>query len=93
MNCLFPCLLCSTHLNGEGDKDIPICGSSMISCYNNAQDKLLKLSMVEGIDNRFTCNCLPACSSIGYDGEISQANFEWRKFFIAHKKSMDNLDG
>lgn len=29
------------------------------------------------------CNCLPSCTSISYDTEISQANFEFEKVFKA----------
>ena len=32
-----------------------------------------------------SCNCLPSCTSITYDIETSQTNFDWEKLFSALK--------
>lgn len=37
------------------------------------------------------CDCLPACTSITYDAETSQADFNWQKLFIAYKANFSEL--
>lgn len=37
------------------------------------------------------CNCMPACTSINYDVEVSQADFNWQKLFIAYKANFSEL--
>lgn len=54
----------------------------MISCYDSAEDSLLNETLnkgVSGVDPKEGCNCLPSCTSITYNAEISQADFEWKK--------------
>lgn len=66
------------------DIDTPICGIAKVNCYTYAENDLLE--DVGGIESSTTinsCNCLPACTSISYDSEISQAPYEWKKFFRA----------
>lgn len=64
------------------DRNAPICGATNIECYNQAEDVLLEQFFKDGLDkSRINdgsgCNCLPACTSIAYDAEISQAKFDW----------------
>lgn len=67
------------------DDTAPICGTSKISCYDQAEDDLIQEQYVNGItDDRNShseCNCLPACTSIRYEAEISQAPFDWQKLY------------
>lgn len=62
------------------DANTPICGAAKIACYNEAEDNLLKKQFMEGLslgqEEIKDCNCLPACTSITYDAEISQAPFD-----------------
>lgn len=80
-----------------GDRDTKICGASNIQCYNQAEDKLLEQDFTEGLSTttaiRKGCNCLPACTSITYDAEISQAKFDWVNLFIAYKNPLDEFPG
>lgn len=39
------------------------------------------------------CNCLPLCTSITYDAEISQARFNWEDLFKAFKNPIDEFPG
>lgn len=84
-------------LNFEGDRDTPICGANKIKCYNVAEDTLLEKDFTEGLTNmaavRKGCNCLPACTSITYDAEISQAKFDWVSLFNAYKNPLDEFPG
>lgn len=31
------------------------------------------------------CRCLPACTSIEYEAETSQADYDWKAVFMVHK--------
>ncbi|GAB0099479.1 pickpocket protein 28 [Sergentomyia squamirostris] len=82
------------------DPDTPICGAANIGCYNEAEDQLLQREIKEGLQDsklnvkgQTQCNCLPACTSIAYDAEISQADFDWESLFIAYKNPLDEFPG
>lgn len=36
------------------------------------------------------CKCLPACTSIEYEAETSQADFDWRALYKAFNAPIDN---
>lgn len=69
------------------DDNTPICGSSKISCYDDAEDELIQAQYVHGIAGKKysenECDCLPSCTSIRYDAEISQAPFDWDRLKAA----------
>ncbi|KAJ6649409.1 Pickpocket protein 28 [Pseudolycoriella hygida] len=63
------------------DDTTPICGVAKVNCYTDAEIHLLEDSnSIEASTNIISCNCLPACTSISYDSEISQAGYEWKKY-------------
>lgn len=35
------------------------------------------------------CKCLPACTSIEYEAETSQADYDWKAIFRAHNEPID----
>lgn len=80
-----------------GDRNTPVCGAMKIKCYNDAEDTLLEKFFQEGLSNsgyaRTGCNCLPSCTSITYDAEISQAKFDWISLFNAYKSPLDEFPG
>lgn len=66
------------------DETTPICGIAKVNCYVDAEGSLLE-DTDEIAESRKIggCNCLPACTSISYDSEISQAKYEWERYFHA----------
>ena len=95
LNFLFSLL--SASFLPQGDKDTPICGASKITCYEDAEDKLIENGLIEGFKNAQTagtagniCNCLPACTSITYDARISQAQFESKDLLTAFDDGTEN---
>ncbi|XP_073819618.1 pickpocket protein 28-like [Musca autumnalis] len=63
--------------------DTPVCGEDKIHCYDAAEDSLLFKEFTEGLKDilmnehiETECNCMPACTSLDYNTEISQANFD-----------------
>lgn len=66
------------------DDNMTICSQKDIMCYDQAENDLLGDDMRSGVESSeekylkqiTSCNCLPSCTSINYDAEISQANFD-----------------
>lgn len=82
------------------DDKTPICGASKIACYDQAEDDLLRKQYIGGITSnthtqhsQIECNCLPACTSITYNAEISQAPFDYVSLFKAFRTSLDEYPG
>ncbi|XP_068142436.1 pickpocket protein 28 [Drosophila tropicalis] len=72
--------------------NMPVCGAANIKCYNEAEDELLLREFMQGLQSsdentrgHTECNCLPSCTSIAYEAEISQADFDY--------KTVSNGDG
>lgn len=64
------------------DSDTAICDQSKIQCYNEAEDKLIETELEQGLEfesGKTECNCKPACTSISYNAEISQTDFNFMK--------------
>ncbi|KAJ6650121.1 Pickpocket protein 28, partial [Pseudolycoriella hygida] len=70
-----------------------ICGHRQMTCYNKAEHDLLHEQYLNGITKNISstheCECLPACTSIKYDAEISQASFDWSLLLNAFKSSTE----
>lgn len=73
---------------------IPICGASNIQCRNDAEVDLLAQDHLDGITKDQTdCNCLPACSSISYNAEVSHTPFNWKERYNSLKYSAEKSNG
>lgn len=83
------------------DAKTRICSQSEVSCYNAAEDSLTvnelshSLDMVSGQKELGTtlCNCLPSCTSIHYDAEMSQATYEFEEVLKAFEVNMSKFSG
>ncbi|XP_058461711.1 pickpocket protein 28-like [Malaya genurostris] len=79
------------------DAQTKVCGASKIDCYNEAEDELagqeVRHSVNETSAHRSTCDCLPGCTSVQYDAEISQADLDWKNLFQAYKHPLDEYPG
>ncbi|XP_073848490.1 pickpocket protein 28-like [Musca autumnalis] len=69
--------------------DMPICGINKIQCYYQARERLLQKQFKEGLENAEEasgggCNCLPGCTSLEYETEISEGYYEWLKIMQAY---------
>ncbi|XP_060664799.1 pickpocket protein 28 [Drosophila nasuta] len=75
--------------------EMPVCGEEKIHCYERAErDQLVhefqRVRFLNGGDTeepqsgaQSACNCLPACTSLVYNTEISQANFDLEEMLAA----------
>lgn len=70
--------------NCEGDASTPICGFGKMQCVINSQQSIvaekIRNATSGGVDS---CNCLPACTQINYNHEISQANLHYNEMMVA----------
>uniref|UniRef100_A0A1B0A6D3 Pickpocket protein 28 n=1 Tax=Glossina pallidipes TaxID=7398 RepID=A0A1B0A6D3_GLOPL len=73
---------------------VPVCGPKKISCLYDAEDKLAIKEFDQGVvaatssyRAATTCNCLPACTSIAYEAEISQADYDYKSLAGLNGKS------
>uniref|UniRef100_A0A1I8NUL2 Pickpocket protein 28-like n=1 Tax=Stomoxys calcitrans TaxID=35570 RepID=A0A1I8NUL2_STOCA len=63
--------------------ETPVCGADKLSCYRMANEKLLFQQFTQdwqskretSIGTLENCDCLPACTSLDYETEISEAVF------------------
>ncbi|KAH8384875.1 hypothetical protein KR093_011234 [Drosophila rubida] len=78
--------------------DVPVCGVADISCYNAAQDELNALlqnqTMRKTVDSSVTvmCECMPACTSLEYNFEISRAFYSAEKTIRAFRENYEHTD-
>jgi len=76
----------------------PVCGLNDITCYTSAQDELYTLlqnqTMAKSVDDRvdISCNCLPACTSLEYNFEISRAKYDVAKTIRAFREEYEHTE-
>ncbi|XP_075167589.1 pickpocket protein 28-like [Haematobia irritans] len=84
-NCEYECLTnftynlcgCVTFSMPRGP-EIPVCGADKIICYRQAREQLLYHQFSVGHQDgseKDKCDCLPACTSLDYETEISEGSF------------------
>ncbi|XP_024081092.1 pickpocket protein 28-like isoform X2 [Cimex lectularius] len=75
--------------------DTKICGSGSKICMQNAS-AVLRLfeikSSYEGETGQKSCDCLPACTSLQYDAETSQADFNAFAVLAAYKDNTSEVE-
>ncbi|KAH8405086.1 hypothetical protein KR222_000906 [Zaprionus bogoriensis] len=78
--------------------DVPVCGISDIACYIAAQDELYALQQNQtlqqtgGGNDKDMCNCMPACTSLEYNFEISRALYRFDKTIQAFREVYELTD-
>lgn len=63
--------------------ETPVCDVDKIPCYRRAKDKLLFNQFSEALkkikhkksEENYDCDCLPACTTLDYETEISEGSF------------------
>lgn len=105
-NCELECLAAFTYkecgcvkFSMPRNSTTPICSQAKVACYDSAEDKLMlsdlrqSLSTGSGFSKfgKTDCNCLPSCTSINYDAEISQADYDFVKVLQAHEEDLAQL--
>ncbi|XP_063915457.1 pickpocket protein 28-like [Zophobas morio] len=85
------------------EESTKICGVGSTDCIVDAEQEMLSREMgsefrrFEGNDeyniSETICDCLPACTSITYNAEISQADFNWVKLLQGYKSNPSDFSG
>lgn len=72
--------------------DMPVCAEDKILCYLQAEDNML-IDMFNDRDsnNNEDCNCLPSCTALEYDMEISQGNYDMNKILENEVEGFEDL--
>lgn len=73
------------------DNDAKICGQKDFFCYDDAEYDLMSKNFRKSLNNNNSingskladCNCLPACTTISYDAETSQIEYDYEKWLEA----------
>lgn len=83
------------------DNETKICNQSQVGCYEAAEDGLMASELTQSLESgsgmnklgKTVCNCLPSCTSINYDAEISQADYEYVKVFNSYGADLNEFPG
>ena len=75
------------------EKGTKICAYNEVTCYHKAESDWLLEVLKNSIEKNFTshhfCNCLPSCSSLEYDAEISQTDYNATAYLKAAGIELD----
>ena len=77
-------------------EDMPVCETNQISCMQDAETELLEMGVLddENETNFHTeCDCMPGCTSVDYDVEITQNEFEIVEWAVAYGEKRKDFDG
>ncbi|KAL0821734.1 hypothetical protein ABMA28_005159 [Loxostege sticticalis] len=86
--------------------DMKVCNTGKVACMKATQNELVLADIASGLNIQDTlndtvlqarkvankCQCLPACTSIEYEAETSQANFDWKALSRANKVPISKAD-
>lgn len=88
------------HFGMPYGPNMQVCNAGSRECIKSAQMELVTIEIQSGLDSRVgndsdslgealavssRCQCLPACTSIEYEAETSQADYDWAAIFRAYK--------
>lgn len=80
-----------TRFSLPRDNNAAVCGAGKISCMDEAEREQLNEDWIDGVsESRTACNCLPACTSVAYDVDVSQSHMEWDGVFAAYKQDFND---
>ncbi|XP_073985653.1 pickpocket 26 isoform X2 [Rhodnius prolixus] len=101
-NCELECLTNYTlkkcgcvGLHMPRSESVKICGGGSKECMLEANDLLRRYEIESSYKEtkQETCDCLPACTSIQYDAETSQADFEVENVFRSYNDNLTEIVG
>ena len=94
-------LLLFPEFLSQGDNNTKICGLTDVQCYDNVEFSKMVDDLEQGLRNyenlnkrdEGECNCLPSCTSIRYDAEISEAEHDTESFLKSIEIDMNPFIG
>ncbi|KAK5641670.1 hypothetical protein RI129_010217 [Pyrocoelia pectoralis] len=96
-NCLDECLAnytveqcaCVPIYLAMPENETKICGLAEMECVKWSKLKYLEMESSSNKSGGERCDCLPSCTSLTYDVELSQTDWSWGKTY-AVKKHLEN---
>ncbi|XP_052756948.1 pickpocket protein 28-like isoform X2 [Galleria mellonella] len=87
------------HFGMPHGPEMKVCNAGSMACIKKVQMELVVAEVEAGLEKRneendtigearkiaSRCKCLPACTSIEYEAETSQADYDWKAIFRAYK--------
>ncbi|KAL4709034.1 hypothetical protein ACJJTC_005895 [Scirpophaga incertulas] len=93
------------HFGMPHGPNMEVCNTASVACIKGARLELVVTDIESGlhVDNdndtlgearqiAKKCKCLPACTSIEYEAETSQADYDWKALFTAVKTPVPEED-
>ncbi|CAG9564749.1 unnamed protein product [Danaus chrysippus] len=94
------------HFGMPHGPTIPVCNAGSMACMKKAQMELVTAEIQTNLEKDTAdngtlgeallvaaeCKCLQACTSIEYDAETSQADYDWQSIFRAHRQQIEEQD-
>lgn len=92
-NCMVECLAnytlqvcgCAGFYMLSEEEVTHVCGAGSKKCLEEARISFLENDVEESLAAEVTsskkCYCLPSCTSISFDSEVSQTHWDWRKTY------------
>ncbi|XP_038222386.1 pickpocket protein 28-like [Zerene cesonia] len=91
------------HFGMPHGPDMSVCNAGSVACIKNAQMELVTVEIKSGLERdentndtlgdarkvAARCKCLPACTSIEYEAETSQADYDWKAIYRAYHLPID----
>ncbi|XP_037875388.1 pickpocket protein 28 isoform X1 [Bombyx mori] len=92
------------HFGMPHDSNMSVCNAGSMPCIKHAQMDLVTIAIETGLDDSFDadaldnakkvsakCDCLPSCTSIEYEAETSQADFDCLALFRAFRYNVSEF--
>ncbi|XP_052756940.1 pickpocket protein 28-like [Galleria mellonella] len=87
------------HFGVPHGPEMRVCNAGSMACIKRVQMELVVVEIEAGLEKRnegndtigeardiaSRCKCLPACTSIEYEAETSQADYDWKAIFRAYR--------
>lgn len=77
--------------SNTGNDSTPICKLRKMNCYKKVEGNMQLRLLQTNKNTTMECNCLPACTSITYDADMSYNKLRWREYLDAVGNSGNQL--
>ncbi|XP_013179934.1 PREDICTED: sodium channel protein Nach [Papilio xuthus] len=85
------------HFGMPHGPNMTVCNAGSVACMKKSQMELVTVAIESGLEEESNendtigvakevashCKCLPACTSIEYEAETSQADYDWKALYTA----------
>nr|XP_053610910.1 pickpocket protein 28-like [Plodia interpunctella] len=92
------------HIGMPHGPEMQVCNTGSMECIKKVQMELVVVEVESSLEGQkseasnearmiaHNCKCLPACTSIEYESETSQADYDWKAIFRVLKLDYTEMD-